>query len=122
MICLYAALKQKKKFFTNRSAVSPEYCKLKNILVESVLTDGILFVLSLSFKALLIIELQLFTNRSAVSREYCKLKIYSRSTSIAMEISQINVINKQPNTILSSGYLNKKLKILICGDVKYLAI
>ena len=33
------------QLFTIPSAVSPEYCKLKNILVESVLTDGVLFTL-----------------------------------------------------------------------------
>ena len=48
------------QLFTICSAVSSEYCKLKNILVESVLTDRVLLRLGLSFKAFLIIELVMF--------------------------------------------------------------
>ena len=43
--------------------MSPEYCKLKNILVESVLTDGVLFTLVMSYKAFLIIELVMFLGK-----------------------------------------------------------
>ena len=54
--------------FTIRSALSPEYCKLKNILVESVLTDGVSFTFGLSFKAFLIIELRLSLQQIILSR------------------------------------------------------
>ena len=51
------------QLFTIRSTVSPEYCKLKNILIESVLTDGVLFTLGMSFKAFLIIEFVIFLGK-----------------------------------------------------------
>ena len=51
------------QLFTICSAVSPEYCKLKNILVEAALTDGVLLTLDLPFKAFLIIELVMFLGK-----------------------------------------------------------
>ena len=51
------------QLFNIPSAVSPEYCKLKNILFESVLTDGVLLMLGLAFKAFLIIELVMFLEK-----------------------------------------------------------
>ena len=51
------------QLFAICSVASPEYCKLKNILVEAVLTDGVLLTLDLPFKAFLILELLMFLGK-----------------------------------------------------------
>ena len=76
-----------KQLFTIRSAVSPEYCKLKNILVESVLTDRVLFTLGLSFKAFLIIELVMFLGKPFQDEKF----LISRISLLRLSLQQIHL-------------------------------
>ena len=75
------------QLFTICSAVSSEYCKLKNILVESVLTDRVLLRLGLSFKAFLIIELVMFLWKPFQDEKF----LISRISLLRLSLQQIHL-------------------------------